>query len=248
MMPANDERINTVNDGLRLIEKTDGLTFGSDAYLLSAYVRRQPKAIAADLGSGTGILALLLLKRDKLASVTAYEVQPEFAELAARNAALNQLSDRMTAVCADVRSLMPASLDVVVSNPPYMKADGGRLNDASRKTVARHEILGGIDDFCAAASRLLKHGGLFYTVYRPDRMSELFSALAAHQLEPKRLTLCHARAELPACFLLCEAKKGAAPGLYTTPPLILYEHEAVPTPTLAAIYERGDFDVRFQRP
>ena len=132
----DDETLTPVNDGLSLIQKKDGLTFGSDAYLLAAYVRRQSRAKAADLGSGTGIIPLLMLARDKVASVTALEVQSEFAGLIARNARLNSFEDRLSAVCADVREYQPeqglGSFDVVTANPPYMKTSG-RRNESERK-------------------------------------------------------------------------------------------------------------------
>ncbi len=240
-----------INDNLRLIQKRDGLTFGTDAYLLSAFVRRQSHARLADLGSGTGILPLLLLARKKVSSAYAVELQPDFAELIGRNAALNGFADALHPILSDVRSLTEqhtdGTVDIVISNPPYMKPTG-KANESDRKNIARHEIAGGIGDFCEAASRILKFGGLFYTVWRPDRLAELIAALCAAGLEPKRMTFVYARAELAPCLVLCESKKGAAAGMYATPPLILYEHENVYTNTLTKIYETGDFDESYQRP
>ena len=250
-MIYEDETITEINDGLKLIAKRDGLTFGTDAYLLSAYVRRQARARVADLGSGTGIIPLLLLARKKIASADAVELQPDFSELIGRNAALNGMENILRPVCSDVRELTEASLggtvDAAVSNPPYMKSTG-KPNESERKNIARHEIAGGIGDFCDAAARILKHGGLFYTVWRPDRLCELTGALTAAKLEPKRMTFVHARAELPPCLVLTEAKKGAAPGMYVTPPLIMYEHDSVYTDALTKIYETGEFDEHYQRP
>jgi len=246
-----DETLIDINEGLRLIEKKDGLTFGTDAYLLAAYVRRQSRAVLADLGSGTGIIPLLLLARDKVASAHAVELQPDFAELIARNAELNGFSERLDICCADVREITDGtfvgSVDIAVSNPPYMKPTG-KPNESERKNIARHEIAGGIGDFCHAAYRILKHGGLFYTVWRPDRLSELVCALSAARLEPKRMTFVHARAELPPCLVLCEAKKGAAAGMYVTPPLIMYSSGSTYTDELTKIYETGEFDEPYKRP
>ena len=247
----HDESITEINDGLKLIEKTDGLTFGTDAYLLSAYVRKQSRAVCADLGSGTGIIPLLMLARGKVKEAAAVELQADFAELIGRNAELNGLADRLRAVNSDVRELnadtLGGTVDIAVSNPPYMKP-AGKPNESERKNIARHEIAGGIGDFCAAAYRILKHGGLFYTVWRPDRLSELVCALTAARLEPKRMTFVHARAELPPCLVLCEAKKGASAGVFVTPPLIMYEQGTVYTDTLTKIYETGDFDEPYKRP
>ena len=246
----NDEMLTEINSGLNLIQKSDGLTFGTDAYLLAAYVRRQTRAVAADLGSGTGVIPLLMLSKKKVAHVHAVELQIDFAELIERNAEFNGF-DNLTAHCADVRDInadmFGAELDIAVSNPPYMKPTG-KANESERKNIARHEVAGGIGDFCSAATRILKHGGLFYTVWRPDRLCELTNALSAAKLEPKRMTLVHARAELPPCLVLCEAKKGASAGVYVTPPLIMYSHGNTYTDTLTKIYETGDFDEPYKKP
>lgn len=247
----NDEKLLTVNNGLKLIEKKDGLTFGTDAYLLSAYVRSQSRARCVDLGSGTGIIPMLLLSNCKAAEVHAVELQQDFAELIARNSAINSLEGKLITHCADVRDITPDSLggifDTAVSNPPYMKTSG-KANTSERKNIARHEIAGSIKDFCGAAYRILRHGGLFYTVWRPDRLTELITALCASRLEPKRMTFVHAREELPPCLVLCEAKKGAAPGIYVTPPLIMYKNNSSYTDELNKIYETGDFDESYKRP
>ncbi len=247
----NNETITIINDGLKLIQKADGLTFGTDAYLLSAYVRRQTHARLADLGSGTGIIPLLLLARNKIASADAIELQAEFADLIARNASLNGFENVLRPICEDVRNLscqtLGGTVDIVVSNPPYMNALG-KANESQRKNLARHEIAGGIGDFCKAASRILKFGGLFYTVWRPDRLTDLISELRLAELEPKRLTLVYAREDTPPCLMLCEAKKGAASGMYVTPPLIMYREGTTPTETLSKIYESGDFNEHYQRP
>ncbi len=247
----NDETLTEINDGLKLIQKADGLTFGTDAYLLAAYVRRQTRAKAADLGSGTGIIPLLMLSRGKVASVHAVELQADFAELIGRNAELNGYAHRLLPICADVReisaNMFGGTLDVVVSNPPYMKPSG-KANESERKNIARHEIAGGIGDFCGAAAKILKHGGLFYAVWRPDRLTELVCAMQEVGLEPKRMTFVHARAELSPCLVLCEAKKGAASGVYVTPPLIMYSRGSEYTEALTKIYETGEFDESYQKP
>jgi tRNA1Val (adenine37-N6)-methyltransferase len=232
---AADERLDKVNEYITLIQKTDGLTYGSDAYLLAAFVRPDPNALCVDLGSGTGIISLLLCRRDKVARVVGAEVQAEFARLIDRNAAINGLSDRLTSLHTDVRDLTQVSLgaalgkgqgrcaDIVVANPPYMRTDSGRRNEADAKYIARHEVCGGIGDFCAAAARVLRFGGSFYVVWRPDRLSELMAALNQEKLEPKRMTFVHADVESEPSMVLVEARAGGKPSLVVTPPLILHE-------------------------
>ena len=157
-----NETLHEVNEHIKLIQNPDGLTFGTDAYLLSAFVRPKGRAAAVDLGSGTGIIPLLCLARNKAAGFTAVEIQPSFCDLITRNAALNGMADRLTALSADVREIkadtVGGEVDIVTSNPPYMAPASGARNETDEKYIARHEVCGGITDFCAAAGRLLKIG------------------------------------------------------------------------------------------
>lgn len=245
------ERLDEVNENLRLIQKTRGLTFGTDAFLLAAYIRPQAKATAVELGGGTGIVSLLLAARKKIKHVTAVEIQPAFAELIERNAKLNGLEATVSARCASVCNITAADfggeVDLVLSNPPYMKCNAGKRNLEDEKYIARHEVCGRIDDFCAAAGRLLRHGGRFVCVWRPDRFSELFSALHAAHLEPKRMTFVHADAHAEPCMVLLEAVKFGAPAMRVTPPLLLYreqtkgETKRTLTPEAQKIYDECSF-------
>ena len=242
-----NEKLETVNENIKLIRKKDGLTFGTDAYLLAAYVSRAPAALAVDRGSGTGILPLLLLARDKIKQAVAVEVQESFCALITRNAALNGMSERLSALFTDVRSLPSGALaaecaDLVISNPPYMTVDSGKPNASDAKFIARHEVCGDISDFCRAASALLKYGGRFYCVYRPDRLVDLLDAMRRHRLEPKRMTLVHATAASIPSMLLVEAKKGASPSLILTRPLILTDADGRQTEDTARIYETCSFE------
>lgn len=236
MQLHSDERLDRINEDLRLIQKTNGLTFGTDAYLLAAYLRPMHRARAADFGCGTGIISLLAQAKGKFAHVTAIEIQESFAELAKRNVGINGLDDKISVLHADLTSLHPAELggelDVIFSNPPYMRTDSGKRNTDDEKYIARHEVCGSIADFCRAASRLLKHGGLFYVVWRPDRLSELFSALHDAALEPKRMTFVQADQATSPSMILLECKKGAAPSLIVTPTLMLYRDGAEVSPRL----------------
>lgn len=227
-----------VNEGLSLIQKKNGLTFGTDAYLLSAYVTPDPRALCVDLGSGTGIISLLLAQKGKVARAVGVEVQDAFAALIDRNAALNRLGDCVSALHADARAVNQVSLgahlgeeqgraaDIVVCNPPYMKTESGQRNEHDEKFIARHEVCGDIGDFCAAAARLLRYGGRFYVVYRPDRLTDLISAMRKHHLEPKRMTFVHADEKSEPSMVLIEARSGGAPGMSVTAPLMLHTVES----------------------
>ncbi len=223
-----NETLDQVNEHIKLIQRKDGLRYGTDAYLLAAFVRPAASARAVDLGSGTGIIPLLCLKRDKFATAYAVEVQDDFAEMIGRNAEINALSDRLFPLGIDLRELTPehvgGEVSIVTANPPYMKTDAGKRNASDAKYIARHEVKGDVDDFCAAAARVLKHGGSFYVVWRPDRLSELMESLSRHKLEPKRMSFVQGDANAEPSMVLIEAKKGAAHGLRLSPALILTEN------------------------
>ena len=246
------EKTEDINEQLTLTSAVGGLTFGTDAYLLSAYVRRRPHGRAVDLGAGTGVIALLCASRGAFARIHAVELQPEFGALIARNAADNDLSDRIVPVVCDVRSLTAADVggevDAVFSNPPYMRAGAGFGNTLEALEIARHEVCGGIADFCLAAARILKFGGYFTVVFRPDREAELLCALSAAGLTPKRMTTVYASEHHRPCLILVEAKKGAAPGMFVTKPLILADADGNESAACRYIYENGAFHEQYQNP
>ena len=224
---SENERMDEVNEKISLIQKKDGLTFGTDAFLLASFIRPQKRAFAVELGTGTGIISLLLAARERFSKIWALEVQEEFATLAARNVLLNRMETRVFVRHADLREFsvdeLGKEVDVVFSNPPYMRTDSGKRNESDGKYIARHEVCGNIGDFCAAAARLLKYGGRFYCVYRPDRLSELMEALRKHHLEPKQMVFVHADSESEPSMVLLSATKGGAPSLRILPPLMLHD-------------------------
>jgi tRNA1Val (adenine37-N6)-methyltransferase len=243
--------VTKINDNLSLIQNPDGLTFGTDAYLLSAFVKGGKKLTGADLGSGTGIIPLLCAAKEKAAKIYAVEIQKDFAALIEKNAELNSLTDKIAPVCADVRELKSVDigheLDFVTANPPYMKVDSGKRNEHDEKFIARHEVCGDINDFCSCASRLLKHGGKFYTVWRPDRLVDLISSLRANRLEPKVITFVCATPESEPSIVLIRSTKGAASGAVVTRNLFLHENKedaqkSILSADAARIYESCSFE------
>ncbi len=243
------ERLDKVNEQITLIQKKEGLTFGTDAFLLASYIKPRPSGKAVELGTGTGIVSLLLAARSRFATVYAVEIQEAFASLAMRNVICNNMEDRVKIICGDATKLTAQDIggeaDVVFSNPPYMKTDSGKRNDSDYKYIARHEVCGGIEDFCSSAARLLKHGGLFYAVWRPDRLTDLICAMRNSRLEPKTMTLVQADSgSTPSMMLVC-AKKGAASGITVTPPLLLYDGDRRDVMSDAAlkIYENMSFNM-----
>lgn len=238
-----NERLDYVNDKLSLIQNTEGLTFGTDALLLAGYISGG-YADGIELGSGTGIISMLLLTREKLAHTTAVEVQAEYADLTRRNAELNSLGDRLTAVCADIREYKHVGeVSLVYANPPYMKTTSGRANLEDKKNIARHEVYGTADDFVKCASRSLRWGGDFAAVYRCDRMMDLLCSMRESGIEPKRLTVIMADSVSAPTLFLVVGRRGGKCGLRVTRPLVIYadsSHRAY-TPDMNYIMETGSF-------
>lgn len=249
-MLNSDERIDDINEYLRIIQKKDGLTFTSDAYLLAAFVSG-PHERCADLGAGTGVVSLLCAQKGKAQRIWAVELQSEFAELIGRNAELNSLSDRIIPICADVRNVdrthVGGALDAVFSNPPYFRAGAGMPAKNRMMHDARFEENGDFADFAACAARLLRGGGSFYVVHRANRIADVLSGMRAAGIEPKRLILVHPDAASAPNLLLCEGKKSAGEGLVIAPPLVMYREDRTYTPELSGVYEECSLDFMFER-
>ena len=243
------ERVDYVNDSLKLIQKTDGLTFGTDALLLSGYISGKYQT-ALEIGGGTGIISMLLVSRGKAERALAVEVQEEFAELIDRNAELNGLSGRLSAKLCDIRDFKAESdFDLIYTNPPYMKTTSGKANVMDKKNIARHEVFGDISDFTMAAKRLLKFGGTFAAVYRPDRLTDLIVAMREAKIEPKRITFVHADTESESSMVLIEGKAGGKSGAILTRPLIIYKDKkhSEYTEDMKYIMENGSFPDGYRR-
>ena len=182
-----------INADRILNEPHGGIRFGTDALLLSwaAYDAAAGKKRVLDIGTGSGVIPLLLLGAGSRSHFTGLEIQPEYASAANENAAQNGFSARFTAICGsagDAAALFPAGgFDVVVTNPPYMRADCGYVNTSHALSVARREESGGIAMFCTAAAHCLKSGGKFFAVYRPDRLSHLLCSMSENGIEPKEI-------------------------------------------------------------
>ncbi len=237
------ERLDEINENLRLIQLKKGLTFGTDSYLLAAFSRPKLTGLCVELGGGTGVVSLLAGAKNKYKKIVAAEIQPYFADLIRRNAALNAMEDRVFALEGDVRELTAEALggeaDAVLSNPPYMRAQSGKSNASPEMNTARREENGSIEDFCRAAARILKFGAYATFVYRPDRMAELLCAMSAASLEPKRLVTVYPSAADKPCLILVEGKKGAAPGLVMSRPLLIYRDpkKSLYTDDMQAVYD-----------
>lgn len=234
-----------INADIILCEPSGGIRFGTDALLLADFALNRIKhGKVIDLGTGSGVIPLLMLAAGCKADFVGLELQPEYAEAAAQNAASNGFSDRFSVICGDAKDHKTifecGRADAVVTNPPYMRSDCGKSNESPKLAVARRELEGGAELFCQAAGRALKSGGSFFAVYRPDRLITLFCAMRNSGIEPKRL-----RAVIPSVgkkpsLVLVEGKKDAKEGLVYENDLIIYKNalHSEETDELISIYKR----------
>jgi len=245
-----DEVRTRVNDDIELIQKSGGHLFGTDALLLAAFVDGAPGGNAVELGAGSGIISLLLAKRGKFAHIDAIEIQPDMADIAARNVRINGLEDRINVVNSDLRAYKPSpqmKCDAVFCNPPYIRENDGRHNPDPAKNASRREIFGTFDDFCSCAARLLNYGGPFYCVWRPERLGDLVDSMRRHSIEPKRAIFVYPDKSSAPCLVLCEGRRSGKSGsLYITAPFILTENGSQ-SADCAQVYERGEFCERYKR-
>ncbi len=212
--------------GLQLLQAAQGYRYSLDPILLANFVVLRSGAQVVDLGTGCGIIPLVLARLNENSSLIGIERQGLLAERAVRNVELNGLSDRITILSEDIRQieeLLPTkSVDVVISNPPYRRPGTGHVASNDERAAARHELAGGLNEFTAAAKWLLKNGGSFAVIYLAERLPELMAAMDGAGIEPKRLRMIHSRRGDAAKLLMLEGRKGGRPGLVVEEPLFVY--------------------------
>ena len=236
-----NERIDDLQrNGYQIIQKTDGFCFGMDAVLLSGFARVKRGERAIDLGTGTGIIPILLEAKYEGEHYTGLEIQKEVAEMAARSVALNHLEEKISIVQGDIKEAGKrfglAAFDVVTSNPPYMHDAHGLKTPDLPKAIARHEVLCTLEDVVREAAGLLKPGGRFYMVHRPHRLIEIITALTKYKLEPKRMKLVHPFVDKEANMVLIEAVRGGRSMIKVEAPIVVYKEQGVYTDEIYDIY------------
>lgn len=236
-----NERIDDLErNGYQIIQRTDGFCFGMDAVLLSGFavVKRGEKVL--DLGTGTGIIPILLEAKTEGEHFSALEIQGELADMARRSVALNRLEKKITIVNGDIKEASqifgPASFDVVTSNPPYMNDARGLKNPDLPKAIARHEVLCTLEDVVREAAKVLKTGGRFYLVHRPHRLAEIINTLTAYRLEPKRMKMVHPFADREANMVMIEAVRGGGAFLKVEAPVIVFREPGVYSDEIRDVY------------
>lgn len=207
------ERLDELHrNGYWIIQDPGRFCFGMDAVLLSGFAKVKPGERALDLGTGTGIIPILLEAKTKGEHFTGLEIQPESADMAARSVAYNHLEEKITIVTGDIKEASArfgaGSFEVITTNPPYMIGQHGIQNDANAKTIARHEVLCDLDDILRESAKMLKQGGRFYMVHRPFRLAEIFSKMVAYHIEPKRMRLVYPFVDKEPNMVLIEGLRG----------------------------------------
>lgn len=235
------ERLDELDrNGYRIIQDPKRFCFGMDAVLLAGFAKVKPGEKILDLGTGTGILPILLEARTKGVSFTGLEIQPESADMAARSVRLNHLENKVHIVNGDIREadrlFGAGSYHVVTSNPPYMTDLHGIKNPNEAKAIARHEILCTLEDVVSQAAKLLAPCGRFYLVHRPFRLAEILTCLCSHGLEPKRMRLVHSYEDREPNMVLIEALKGGRSGMTVEKPLIIFEKPGVYRSEIREVY------------
>ncbi len=228
LLASPDETLDTFFDErLQIVQKKKGYRFSVDAILLSQFTKIRKNENVIDLGTGCGILPLLLSQSTKAKSFVGVEIQKGLAECAEKNVFLNHLGNRISILKQDFRGLKrtfpPGSFDVVLSNPPYRRYRTGRINPSMEKAIARHEIKGTLGDLISIASYLLPPKGRCYLIFPALRTVDLLVALRGAKLEPKRLQFVHPRIAEEAKFILIESIKDSGAELKIMDPLILHE-------------------------
>ncbi len=231
-------------DGIRdikIYQSKTGYRFSVDSLLLSDFVNLKTVRNIADLGSGSGIVGILIARKYPKAKVDLFEIQPGLVDLSEKNIRLNNLKDRMQAHQCDIRTLPalypgPYEYGLAVSNPPFRKPKSGRINVEEERAIARHELRLSLSELVASARLLLKAKGRFCIVYHPCRLSELIDTLKKKNLEPKRMRFVHSTHSSEAKMALVEAVKGGRPGLKVENPLFLYNEDGSYTEEMREIY------------
>jgi tRNA1Val (adenine37-N6)-methyltransferase len=235
------ERIDDLHiKNYKIIQNPELFCFGMDPVLLTGFMDQNIKGSVLDLGTGTGIIPLLIEAKTKVTHITGIDIQPESVHMAKRSVSLNHLEDKINIIQKDITladAYFPlSSFDVVTSNPPYMTGSNGLKNESMAKTIARHEVYCTLDDVIQVASRLVKVGGKFYLVHRPNRLVEIMVLMKHYKLEPKRIRFVHPYIDKEPNMVLIEAVRHGKPMVKIEKPLIVYKSAGKYTDEIYEIY------------
>ena len=238
----DNERIDDLQlNNLKIIQNKDGFCFGIDSVLLSDFAKEiSTNSTVLDLGTGTGILGILLCGKTKLSKIYGIDVQEEVCQMARKSISLNNLEDRFEIINDNIKNLNTifenCSIDAIVSNPPYKKDNSGLKNESKTKLISRHEITASLEDFIEISSKLLKDNSSLYMVHRQERLSDLFYLLRKYKLEPKKLRMVQSYFDSKPKLILVKATKNAKSFLNIENPLIIYNKNGTYTDEILRTY------------
>lgn len=239
-----NERIDDLEyKNLKIVQDKDGFCFGIDSVLLSDFAKEiRSKSIVLDLGTGNGVLGILLCGKTNLSKIYGVEIQEDIANIAQKSINLNKLNNRFEIINDNIKNLNSYfkndSIDAIISNPPYKKDNSGLKNESQKKLIARHEITANLEDFISVSSKLLKSNGSLYMVHRPERLADLFYLLKKYKLEPKKLRFVQSFTNSKPKFFLIKATKNANSFLNIEQPLIIYNSDGNYTDEILKIYNK----------
>ena len=236
-----NERIDELQrNGYQIIQNKETFCFGMDAVLLSGFSKIKKDEKVLDLGTGTGIIPILLEAKSQAKHLTGLEIQTESADMARRSVCLNHLEEKIDIVCGDIKDASKlfgsSSFQVITTNPPYMIGDHGLKNEDLQKTIARHELLCTFDDIARESAKILVPGGRFYMVHRPFRIAEIIATLIRYGLEPKRMRFVYPYIDKEPNMVLVEARKGGNSRVTVEKPLIVYREKNCYTDEIIQLY------------
>lgn len=245
---SENERIDDLQfKGLKIIQNKEHFCFGLDAVLLARFSMPKNKDSIIDLGTGTGIIPIMVSGLCSSDNIVGVEIQDCMCELAGRNIALNALEERVKIIKQDIKEISNTfekdSFSLVITNPPYIKEGNGIVNDFSQKAISRHEVLCNLDDVCKASGYLLKDGGRLCMVYKPERMIECFDTMRKYSIEPKKAQLIYPKADKIPSAVLIEGVKGGNPGFRVLRPILVMNDNGEYTCQVESIYSDNGEDI-----
>lgn len=241
-----DERIDDLEfKNLKIIQNKNNFCFGIDSVILSDFAKNIKKdSIVLDLGTGTGIIGILLCEKTKLKHITGIEIQKEVADMAGRSIKLNKLENKFKILNEDIKEInkifKKESIDAIVTNPPYKKKDTGIKNLNEIHLISKHEIKCELEDIIKISSELLKNNGEYYMVHRPDRLADIIYLLRKYKLEPKNISFVYPNIEKEPNLILIKAIKNAKPFLKISKPIIIYKNNGKYTNQILEIYNKKE--------
>ena len=260
-----NERIDNLEyNNLKIIQNKNGFCFGIDSVLLADFAKDiKANAKGADLGTGTGIISILLAAKTDLSYIIGLEIQKDVADMAKRSVVLNRMQGKIEIINCDIKKLLESEkkennksniektyeklsmggLDFIVTNPPYKKLETGKVNENQYKYISRHEVTANLEDFVKVAKYLLKDKGNFYMVHRPDRLVDIIEIMRSYKLEPKKIRFVYSTIDKEPILVLIKGIKNAKPFLKIEKPLIIYKENGEYTTEIFKIYGKKENNI-----